>query len=98
MALVGPQPVQPVGSDPLDDAGNERRTTIHLGLGEVQAQDPLHEPVGIGRLHPSAAQGLCDHRVCADEPAADLVHRVVDIADDNGDQRLESGQQGLLGR
>ena len=80
-----------------DDVAEDGSAFIVMELLDGEPCDGVWEKRG-GRLDPSAAQRLGEHAVGADERTAHRVHDPVDIADDGGDQRLEPGQQRLLGR
>ena len=96
-ALGLPEAAQALVAGPLDHAVDERRAPVVGGLGELEAEEALDEAVGRGGLDPASPQGLGDHAVAGQQLAADLVHDVVDVADDGADERLEAGEQLPLG-
>src|SRR5205814_3971079 len=67
---------------PLEHALDESAPLLVLGLPELEAEEALDEAVALGGLPPAAANGLGDHVVGRDQPAADDVEDMVDIAHD----------------
>src|SRR5690606_39384359 len=71
--LALPQAGEALGAGALDDALDEGGAPVVDGLGELEAEEALDEPVGLAGLDPPPAQRLGEHAVAGDELAADLV-------------------------
>ncbi len=95
MALL-PQEGEAVITGPLQYTGHEGRTPVDLLLGEVQAKDAFHEPVGITGGDSPSTDRLGDLTVGGDQPRTHGVHYVVDHANHYRYQCLEAWEECFL--
>ena len=93
-----PQEGEALITGPLQYTGHEGRTPVDLLLGEVQAKDSLHEPVGIAGGDSPTPDRFGDLTVRGDQPRTHGVHHVVDHANHYGYQCLEAWQEHFLFR
>ncbi len=92
LPLRAPQPVEPFGAGPLDDAAYERLPSFVAGFVERHPEHLAQDLGPAGLFQTPPAQGLGQRAVGADEPPADAIHDVVDVAGDGG----QEGPQGHL--
>src|SRR3954469_23890377 len=89
LALGLPQAIEGLDACALDDALDEGRAAVVVRLRELETEQSLDEPVGWICGDAPSPESLGHHPVGPDEPVADGIHHVVDVADDGGDDRFE---------
>src|SRR5579884_1281215 len=87
--LALPEPVEALGSGPLEDAPAERLAALVVLAVEVETEESLDKAIGLAALEAVALHRLVDLAVRADHPRADAVEDAVGVALDDRRERLQ---------
>src|SRR5688572_6110657 len=96
--LALPQAVEALGAGALDHAGTERLALLVVLAVELQAEEPLHEPLGLAPLEPVTLHRLVDLGERRDQGSADALEDGVGVTLEHRGERLDLPQHLRLAR